>query len=258
MENPAIWKSLADPTRRDILDQLRRGRKTTGELVNIYPSMGRCAVMKHLGLLEKSKLITVEREGRYRWNYLNAIPIQELYQRWVRKYERHWATGLINLKNTLENNPQTIMENQTTTIRINMQILINAPLEKTWNALVNDINLWWSKDFYTSPTTKEFILEPKVGGRMYEDYGNDNGLLWAEVIVLNKPSLLELKGHLTPQYGGPAVTFLKLQLSEDNGKTILNLSDTVMGEVTDKTKNDLEEGWKYLYGEGFKNYVEKL
>ena len=258
MENLFIWKALSDATRRDILDELRKGRRTTGQLVEQFPGLGRCAVMKHLGILEKSMLITIQREGRYRWNYLNAIPLQELHERWVSKYEQHWASGLVNLKNTLEHKQSHIMENQTTTIRINVEIIINASINKTWKALIYDINSWWSKDFYTSSTTREFILEPRVGGRMYEDYGNGNGLLWAEVIVLKAPNIIEFKGHLTPQYGGPAITFLKLELTEKAGSTILNLLDTVMGDVNDKTKADLEAGWKYLYGEGFKKYVESI
>jgi hypothetical protein len=64
-----------------------------------------------------------------------------------------------------------------------------------------------------------------------------------------------LKGHLTPQFGGPAVSFLRLSLAENNGLTTLTLSDTVLGAVTGKTQSDLKEGWELLFAESFANYV---
>lgn len=148
------------------------------------------------------------------------------------------------------------MQAQTNTINIDLQIPINAKIEVVWRCLVNDINIWWSKDFYTSPKTINFILEPFVGGRMYEDYGDNNGLLWANVIVVDAPNVLELKGHLSPQFGGPAISFMKLTLSEENKITTLNLTETTMGMVTENTKKQLTEGWKMIYGDAFKSYVE--
>ena len=149
------------------------------------------------------------------------------------------------------------MEQQINTINILLEIPIQAEINQVWNCLLNDINLWWRKDFYTSPKTKEFILEAKVGGRLYEDYGNNEGLLWANVIVMDSPNVIEFKGHLSPQFGGPAISFLRLSLKKDGDSTLLSLSDTVLGQVSESTKKDLEAGWKMLYEEGFKNYVEE-
>ncbi len=149
-----------------------------------------------------------------------------------------------------------IMEQPTDTINILLEISIRADIEQVWSSMIQDINLWWGKDFYTSPKTKEFVLEAKVGGRMFEDYGNDEGLPWANVIVLDSPNTIEFKGHLSPQFGGPAMSFLKLSLSQKGTMTTLTLSDTVFGSVSDKTKIDLESGWELLYKEGFKKYVE--
>jgi hypothetical protein len=92
---------------------------------------------------------------------------------------------------------------------------------------------------------------------MYEDYGNDEGLLWANVIALDSPNTIEFKGHLTPQFGGPAMSFLKLSLKADGNTTILTLSDTVLGQVSEKNKKELTAGWKMIYEDGFKRYVEQ-
>lgn len=257
-----IWKALADPTRRKILDIIRQGPKTTGALVESFSSLSRFAVMKHLNVLEESKLITIKREGKYRLNHLNAIPIQEIYERWVKKYEAHWASGLLQLKELTEYKSnidhltkELIME-QSGIARIQMEISINAGIEETWQTLINDIGLWWRKDFYTSPKTKDFILEAKPGGKMYEDYGNKEGLVWAEVIVLDSPNVLELKSHLSPAYGGPMFSFLRLSLESDGAKTTLKLSDIGIGKMSEEASRQIEAGWKMLFDEGFKTYVE--
>src|SRR5438093_6815522 len=81
-----IFKALADRRRRQILDLLKDEPKTTGQLCAHFKEHDRCTVMQHLGVLEKAGLIVVKREGRHRWNYLDAVPIREIYDRWINKY----------------------------------------------------------------------------------------------------------------------------------------------------------------------------
>lgn len=88
MSDDAIWKALADESRREILDHLRDEALTTGNLVERFPHLSRCAVMKHLGVLERAGLILVRREGRYRWNRINPAPIRQIYDRWMSPHLR--------------------------------------------------------------------------------------------------------------------------------------------------------------------------
>ncbi len=97
-----VFKALADPTRRAILDELKDGPKTTGTLVERFPEMTRFGVMKHLGVLEKAGLLVARKEGRTRWNHLNAVPLRLMYERWVSQYEDQWAGSLVRLKNQVE------------------------------------------------------------------------------------------------------------------------------------------------------------
>ncbi|MDZ4723731.1 MAG: helix-turn-helix domain-containing protein [candidate division Zixibacteria bacterium] len=97
-----IWKALADPTRRELLDLLKDGPQTTGELIEYFPVFSRCTIMKHLGILVDAKLVVVRREGRYRWNYLNAVPIQQIYERWMSPYVGTMASSMLKLKKKLE------------------------------------------------------------------------------------------------------------------------------------------------------------
>lgn len=92
-KHDAVWRALADPTRRELLDELAKEPRTTGDLVERCPNLCRTAVMKHLDVLEAAGLLIVRREGRVRWNHMNAMPIQNIYDRWVSKHVRGIAAA---------------------------------------------------------------------------------------------------------------------------------------------------------------------
>lgn len=96
-----MWRALANVARRAMLDLLREGPKTTGELVAAL-GLDRHVVMQHLAVLREAELVHTEKHGRQRINHLNPIPIQRIHQRWVSRYEENWLSALIGLKNTLE------------------------------------------------------------------------------------------------------------------------------------------------------------
>jgi DNA-binding transcriptional ArsR family regulator len=102
LEMDGVWKALSDPTRRGILDLLRDGPRTTGDLVEAFPEMTRFGVMKHLGVLEEARLVLSAKQGRVKWNHLNPMPLRQIYERWVSKYEDQWAGSLTRLKRLAE------------------------------------------------------------------------------------------------------------------------------------------------------------
>ena len=97
-----VFKALADPTRRKLLDRLRADNGQT--LVELCErlAMTRQAVTKHLLLLEAANLVTIVWHGRTKLHYLNPVPIHEISERWIGKYERHRLQALSDLKNDLE------------------------------------------------------------------------------------------------------------------------------------------------------------
>src|SRR5215510_8924388 len=101
-ELDVVWKALSDPTRREILDLLRRGPRTTTEIVDEFPHLTRFGVMKHIDVLRAAGLINTREEGRQRVNSLNAVPIRQIYERWVSQYEELWADKLLRLKEDIE------------------------------------------------------------------------------------------------------------------------------------------------------------
>lgn len=107
IQDDAVWKALADETRRAILDQLRNGPKTTGTLVESFPHLSRFAVMKHLGVLCDAGLVNTRREGRLRYNSLNANPLRAVVERWIGRYDGFWANTLLRVKEDAESEAAT-------------------------------------------------------------------------------------------------------------------------------------------------------
>lgn len=98
-----VFKALADPRRRAMLDLLREAPRTTGELcLRFARTLDRCTVMQHLGVLERAGLVVVVRQGRTRWNHLDVAPLQELYERWISPYATQATALLARLKHDLE------------------------------------------------------------------------------------------------------------------------------------------------------------
>jgi DNA-binding transcriptional ArsR family regulator len=97
-----VFKALADWRRRKILDLLKAGPRTTGDLCDQFPGLDRCTVMQHLRVLEAAELVIVQRRGRQRWNYLNPIPIKEIHDRWISRYAAGAVGLLARVKRDLE------------------------------------------------------------------------------------------------------------------------------------------------------------
>lgn len=97
-----VWRALADPTRRRILDLLRENARTTAEIVQQVPELSRFGVMKHLSVLREAGLVQTRERGRSVVNSLNVIPIRLIYERWVTDYQGLWARQWTRLKRSIE------------------------------------------------------------------------------------------------------------------------------------------------------------
>jgi uncharacterized protein YndB with AHSA1/START domain len=123
----AVFRALADPTRRRLLDQLfRRDGQTLSELERRLP-MTRFGVMKHLRILEQARLVVTERRGREKLHFLNPVPIRLVHDRWVSKYAEPWAAGLSALKKDIE---EELMEKI-------FEIYIKTTPERLWQAITD-------------------------------------------------------------------------------------------------------------------------
>jgi len=121
-----VFRALADPTRRKLLDELfRQDGQTLGALEEHF-SMTRFGVMKHLRQLEEAGLVVTRRRGREKLHYLNPVPIRLIHDRWVSKFAEPWAAGLSDLKQRLESTMEKVFE-----------IYIRTTPEKLWAAITD-------------------------------------------------------------------------------------------------------------------------
>jgi uncharacterized protein YndB with AHSA1/START domain len=123
----AVFKALADPTRRALLDELYRADgQTLHALEASAPGMSRFGVMKHLKQLEEAGLVVTRRRGREKLHFLNPVPIRLVHDRWVSKYAEPWVAGLSDLKRELEATVEQIYE-----------IYIRTTPEQLWEAITD-------------------------------------------------------------------------------------------------------------------------
>lgn len=97
-----VFKALADPTRRGLLDSLYERDGQTQKELESGLEMTRFGVMKHLRVLEEAGLVVTRKRGREKLHFLNPVPIRQIHDRWVSKFSEPWAAGLTELKNDLE------------------------------------------------------------------------------------------------------------------------------------------------------------
>jgi uncharacterized protein YndB with AHSA1/START domain/DNA-binding transcriptional ArsR family regulator len=122
----AVFKALADPTRRSLLDELfEKDGQTLGALEERF-AMTRFGVMKHLKQLEDAGLVVSKRRGREKLHFLNPVPIRLVHDRWVSKYAEPWAAGLSDLKHSLETPMEKVFE-----------IYIRTTPERLWEAITD-------------------------------------------------------------------------------------------------------------------------
>ncbi|MBC7871469.1 MAG: metalloregulator ArsR/SmtB family transcription factor [Chitinophagaceae bacterium] len=131
MDEEKVFKALADENRRKLLDLLfQRDGQTVSELEAHLP-MTRFGAMKHLQILEDAGLLTTQKIGREKHHYLNPIPVQLVYERWVSKYAQPWTQTLSGLKNLLEDQDMTQKPSHV------FQIYIRTTPERLWQALTD-------------------------------------------------------------------------------------------------------------------------
>jgi len=169
-----VFRALADPTRRSLLDELFREDGQTLTALEERLPMTRFGVMKHLRQLEEAGLVVTRRRGREKLHFLNPVPIRLVHDRWVSKYAEPWAAGLSDLKHRLETSMEKMFE-----------IYIRTTPERLWDAITDpEIR---SKYNFGARVTSEW----KPGSRLELSSPKANGLLGdGEILEIDPPRRL--------------------------------------------------------------------
>jgi len=244
-----LWRALADPTRRRILDLLRERPRITGEIAAQFP-VSRIAVMRHLEVLSQAGLVTSRKRGRERWHYLNVVPLQKLQRRWADPAAAGFASALLRLQDNVEAEGRP-MEPIRPTVDIALDMEIAGTPAAVFAALTKDIGGWWGHPFVTDRATS-VALDPRLGGLFTERWGN-GGQVIASVTGWAQDEHLALTGSFHTGVGVGVATF---DLAESGTGTLLRFSFRAIGVVDAEKAGAMSRGWEELVGTRLKALVE--
>lgn len=248
-----LWKALADPKRRRLVQLLSDGALTTGELCSHF-DVSRYAVMQHLKVLEQAGIIRARREGRQRWNYLN----QELLQRIRNAYLDNGANGQARLEDVLaflsrEEGRRFRQGSDSTDCRIEHSVVVQASPASVFRALTEEIDSWWSA---RTAEGSQMRMEAHVGGRFYEKYSNGGGVLYATIGLIRPGEEIKLQGNMGLA-ADAAVSVVHLTLTPHGaGTTELRLVQFFHGEAGRATVEAFKSSWTELLSQRLKTHIE--
>lgn len=134
-----------------------------------------------------------------------------------------------------------------------VEVPIEATPAKVWAALTKDVGKWWPKHFYTTENPKTYVVEGKLGGRVFEDWGDGAGAMWGTVVVWNPIQKMVWACEMYPGFGGPGRSFVTFELAKQGKATVVRLTDSGLSPEANGHKSSLESGWAELlgYAKGF-------
>ena len=231
-----VFRALADPTRRSLLDELFRQDGQTLRALQERLPMTRFGVMKHLKLLEEAGLVVTRRRGREKLHFLNPVPIRLIHDRWVSKYTEPWAAALGDLKAELERTMEKIFE-----------IYIKTTPERLWKALTDP-------EMRAKYTFGAVVTSDWSKGSRYEGRGWGNLIFEGENLEVDPPrrlvqSFTALWGEDVKSEGTSRVTYEIVQVGDSCKLTVTH------DRLCDGANAQLYGGWPMVLS-GLKTLLE--
>jgi uncharacterized protein YndB with AHSA1/START domain len=234
-----VFRALADPTRRSLLDELFRADGQALSALEERLPMTRFGVMKHLKVLEEAGLVVARKRGREKLHFLNPVPIRLVHDRWVSKYTEPWAAALSEIKTRLESPMEKIFE-----------IYIRTTPEKLWEA-ITDPEIRAKYNFGAG-----LVGDWKPGARLTFASPNASGLLGeCEVIEVDPPkrlvhSMTALWGDDVKAEGASRVTWDIAVIAPDSCRLLVTHDQLRAG-----ANEQLYGGWPMILS-GLKTWLE--
>src|SRR5215469_940395 len=233
-----VFRALADPTRRALLDELFRRDGQTLVALTARHDMTRIAVAKHLKILEDAGLVVARRRGREKLHYLNPVPIRLIHDRWVSKYTEPWVSGLTDLKRDLESQMEKVFE-----------IYIRTTPERLWEA-ITDPAIRQKYHFGASVESDWAVGSPYRLGHP----AADRPLMEGENLVVDPPRRLvqtmrALWGPAAEQAGTSRVTWEIEPVGDSCLLTVIH------DQLAQDAPSELYGGWPMILS-GLKTWLE--
>ena len=251
MDSDTVWRALASPHRRAILDDLREGPKSTGELNRAMPDLTRFAVMQHLKVLEEAKLVVYRREGRNRLNYSNPAPIAEIYERWVSGLASHAAKTALQFRRYAESQEDMKALSEFRDVQIETELFVKASPQRCFDALTRNYNEWFPHRFKPDSVV---YSEPHLGGQNGERFANGGGAIHSTVMYVDEPNEI-VYGGAGAMMDGVSV-FNRYRLSPQDGGTLVQRRLRFWGIVDPQFEASFRDGVRQMMESAFTAYVE--
>jgi uncharacterized protein YndB with AHSA1/START domain/DNA-binding transcriptional ArsR family regulator len=233
-----VFRALADPTRRALLDELFASDGQTLVALTARHEMTRIAVAKHLRILEEAGLVVTRRRGREKLHYLNPVPIRLVHDRWVNKYTGPWVAGLADLKRDLESQMEKVFE-----------IYIRTTPERLWDAI-------------TDPATRQkyhfgaSISSDWTVGSAYQlgHPGAEGALMEGENLEVDPPRKLvqTMRAHWGPDAERAGTSRLTWEIEPVGDSCRLTL---IHDQLPEDAPAELYGGWPMILS-GLKTWLE--
>jgi DNA-binding transcriptional ArsR family regulator/uncharacterized protein YndB with AHSA1/START domain len=247
-DDSSLWRALADPTRRRILDLLRERPRITGDIASQF-AISRIAVMRHLEVLSTAGLVANRKRGRERWHYLNSVPLERIHKRWFDPHAAGWAAGLVRLGEQAE--AGRLMKPTRPVLDIALDVAIAAAPSEVFFALTRDPGAWWGHPYLRASATG-LTLDLRLGGKLVETWEH-GGAVVATVTGWTDDVFLELTG---PFHLGVALAVATFQLTAGDLGTKLSFTFRAIGAIDAPTAEQFTGGWTELVSHRLKTFAE--
>jgi DNA-binding transcriptional ArsR family regulator len=233
-----LWRALASPWRRQLLDLLSVEPRTTGDLAARIPELSRYAVMQHLDVLVRAGVVVARRRGRHRFNHLNPVPLRTWYERWVTPLADRSSGELLALRRHVEGSLEEsgditmtadLATEQVRTVRLECELRFRSTAHRVFQALTQQ-SLSWFPHTYGEDRVRAVVIEPHVGGRHYEDWGDGAGHLYGHVTAYDPPNRVSLRGRIMPG----TILDTEYGITEDGDEAVLRMSKVAVGPMTEE------------------------
>ena len=146
---------------------------------------------------------------------------------------------------------------ETRGVTYELEIAIDAPRERVWRSLTDGIDAWWLPDFHMTGEGSVVTFDARAGGGIVERHPSGSELLWYTVQWIRpRHFTVYLVGHSAADWGGPATSSMKLEVTESGGGSVLRVTDSIFGHIDDENIGSLQHGWTQLFTEGLKKHAE--
>lgn len=255
VESETVWRALSSQHRRKLLELLRDGPRTTGELSKSLPELTRFAVMQHLGVLEEANLVLIRREGKNRFNYSNPSVLKDLYDEWINPLSSNAADAAQHLRRYVENQQKEskrMNDAPYRQVKIELESHILAPRQIVYDALTVNYAKWWP---HRSRPDAELYFDNVIGGTLGERWPGGGGWVYGNICMLLPGEKVMTCG--IGMMGDYTATNLESLCSQEDGSTIYRKKLHLWGDVPEDLERMFREGSQSIVNEALKSYCER-